>query len=228
MTIAVHCLAFALMTSATSKAERVTASNLPAHQVHTYAWEEVGLIAPMYNEYNNVAKGQSFIAQLGGPLTTVEALVTLGPSKPVANHPPLKVSIYTSSDGIPITRLATVERMASDFEGFLVTGFSRKVFDFANRQVKLTAGNEYMIAFETPYGIAGSHGGDSAHLIGYPQEFLGLNASQAPDGVHWEEFSDHRELGIVARVVPEPATWTYCAIAFGLAIGIGRRIRADE
>lgn len=188
--------------SAVANADIVVASNLPATQIYTGAWEEVGLIAPDYNNYNNVSKGQSFTSQLTGVLTTVDALIASGRS----GEPPLNISIYTSNAGIPVTRLGTVQMASSRFARFLFSNNYRETIDFTHLKIPLVYGNEYLVAFETPFGLAGTHGGHSPYLIGWPEsQALGRTASQARNGIDWEVFRT-RELGIEVRGIPEPAS----------------------
>jgi hypothetical protein len=197
-------LIIALLLSAKVEADVVVASNLPATQVHTYAWEEVGLIAPNYNNYNNVSKGQSFIPQHSGNLTTVDALISLGRFPPAPGSPPLNISIYTSNAGIPIAQLGTVQRLTSDFTPHLSSSHTRETIDFSELEIPLLAGDQYMVVFHTPFGVSGTHGGHSPYLAGYPQTFLGLTASQARNGIYWEVFPGHREIAIEVRAIPIP------------------------
>ena len=194
----------------------VVASNLPATQITTSAWEEVGLIAPSYNNYNNVSKGQQFVAAFDGTLTTVESLVGVGFLQSPSVSPPLNVSIYTASAGIPITLLGTTTTPASSFSSFNPPAPTdhREIFDFSSLSIPLVAGHQYLVAFDTPFGVAGRSGSNSPYLIGYPQMFLGLTASQARNGHDWELFTGHREIAIEVRAVPEPSTILLALTAF--------------
>src|SRR5436190_16851891 len=92
----------------------VVASNLLDGQTSSNASEEVGLIAPAYNNFNNRKVGQSFVPLSPGILTNVVAMVTRG-SQPLSATPPLDVSVYSSAAGIPLSQLATLSFPASDF-----------------------------------------------------------------------------------------------------------------
>lgn len=197
-------LAISILFAENAHGDYIVASNLPPVQVDTSAWEEVGLIAPNYNGYVNVSKGQTFIPHTSGVLTEVDALIGFGNPPSVAVYPPLQLSVFTSNAGIPLSQLASVELPMTDFSWYLGSDYTRETIDFSEFKIPLASGAEYMIVFATPFGVAGSHGGHSAYLIGYPQKFLGLSASQARDGITWERFGDIREIAIEVRAVPEP------------------------
>jgi hypothetical protein len=202
-------MAICALLSGSSRGEFVfvVAGNLPSAQNYALAFEEVGLIAPNYNNYNNVSKGQTFIPKVPGVLTEVDALVILGKPKNVTAYPSLRVSIFTSNAGIPISHLATVQVPKMQFTPFVISGNFRETFDFRDYNIALTAATEYMVVFATPFGVNGTSGGDSAYLIGHPNMLIGQSASQARDGIVWERFGHRVELGIEVRaVVPEPTT----------------------
>jgi hypothetical protein len=181
--------------------EFVVASNMTDAQVNTNAWEEIGLIAPNYKDYNNVSKGQSFLSQSNGMLTTIDALVAAGLTSPSPDSPPLNVSMYSSSDGIPVTRLGTLTISATAFAPLLGHSNHRVTFDFSPLDINLESGQEYLIAFETPFGINGHNGGDSPFFAGWSPSSLagshaislGRNLSFAADGTVWQESSFYSE-----------------------------------
>src|SRR4051794_10490280 len=91
----------------------VVASNLTDAQTSSSNHWVVGLaLAP---EYAVASAGQAFIPTSSGILTTVDALVRSSATLPESGYPPLNVSIYTSSAGIPITQLANLSFSRSDF-----------------------------------------------------------------------------------------------------------------
>jgi hypothetical protein len=192
-----------------SHADDVVASNLLPAQNYVTAFEEVGLIAPNYNNYNNVSKGQTFIPNVSGVLTEVDALVIRGEPNNVTAYPPLRVSIFTSNAGIPMSHLATIQVPRSSFSPFVISGNFRETFDFRNHNIALTAAAEYMVVFATQFGVVGTGGSESPYLIGWPSRTtkMGLSASQARDGIIWERFGDSRELAIEVRadIIPEPS-----------------------
>ena len=199
-----------------ANADVIVASNLPATQFSTLAWEEVGLIAPHYNNYNNVSKGQPFIPRYSGILTTIDTLISLGRVPPAPASPPLNVSIYSSNAGIPIAQLGTRQYSTSSFSSHLVTSSHKRIaVDFSQFDIQLVAGDQYMVVFHTPFGVSGEHGGHSPYLVGYPTTFLGLTASQAPNGIDWEVFTGHREIAIEVRAIPipEPGAGTLALLA---------------
>jgi hypothetical protein len=187
--------------------------------VFTNAWEEVGLIAPAYNNYNNVSKGQTFIPTASGTLTEIDALVVYGKPPSSEDFPPLQVTVATSLAGIPVTSLATITMPKDRFTYRLTSTEARHTFDFKDFRIRLDAGAQYMVLFETPFGVAGENGVHSAYFAGWPaQRKLGLTASLARDGQNWERFSDGRlpdtrELAIEVKAVPEPATLGLILIA---------------
>jgi hypothetical protein len=196
-------LSFFLSVSIVS-ADVVVASNLPPATVDSGAWEEVGLIAPSYNNYNNVSKGQSFTSHITGTLTTVDALIGAGGSTPIPGSPPLNVSIYSSNDGIPLTVLGTIQVPVSSIAGRFAPN-NRERIDFSDLGIPLVSGNEYMVAFETPFGISGTNGTHAPYHVGWPPaRVLGQPASQARNGVDWEVMGNAREIGIEVRAIPEP------------------------
>jgi hypothetical protein len=77
----------------------IVASNLLDGQLRSNVAEEVGLISPTYNNFDNRKVGQSFVPQSSGVLTSVDALVRRG-DQPLSAVPPLEVSIYSSGSGI--------------------------------------------------------------------------------------------------------------------------------
>jgi hypothetical protein len=217
-------LVVAFWPSAAAIADVVVASNLPTTQLSTLAWEEIGMIDPRYNNYNNDSKGQQLIPSASGVLTTVDALIGVYSSSPPPNYPPLNVSIYTSLAGIPITKLAT--RSFPETAFFVISDTSKKhrtTIDFSASQIPIVAGNQYLVAFETPYGVNTQNNAPIPYLAGYPETFLGLPASQARDGIHWELFGDPREIGISVSVVPEPSTLVLATSIFAPFAAYRRR-----
>jgi hypothetical protein len=200
----------------------VVASNLLDSQLRSNAAEEVGLISPTYNNFNNRKVGQSFVSQLSGILTSVDAMVIRG-SVPLSAEPPLDVSIYSSLAGIPIAQLATLSFPASVFsDGFPLD--QRKTFDFSQFQIPLDSSHEYMVTFGTAYGVNGSNGSNSPYLVDWSPSSLdgnhaislGRNLSSAPDGINWQTRSFYQELGIVVRAIPEPSTLVLSILAFAV------------
>jgi hypothetical protein len=212
-------LAISLTFAGETHADYVVASNLLPAQIYATAFEEVGLIAPNYNNYNNVSKGQTFIPNVSGVLTEVDALVIRGEPKNVTAYPPLRVSIFTSNAGIPMSHLATIQVPRSRFSPFVIAGNFRETFDFRDYNIALTAATEYMIVFATQFGVVGTGGSESPYLIGWPRTKIGLNASQARDGITWERFGGSRELAIEVRAevqeIPEPAALTLLCLSTG-------------
>jgi hypothetical protein len=204
-----------LSLGSSAKADFIVASNFAAGQVYTQAWEEVGLIAPKYNNVNNSAVGQTFIPQSNAKLTEVDALISAGYQHPVANSPPLRVSIATSMAGIPITNVATLELPATRFSSFFNSTNCRETFDFSAFGIDLVAGNEYMVLFQTPFGVTAP---DTAvlnftpYFVGFPQAFLGIVGSGASDGTNWQRYPGIKELAIEVRAVPEPSTFTMLVV----------------
>jgi hypothetical protein len=194
-----------------SRADYVVADNLPDAQTTCDYWEEVGLISPLQNGDNNVAKGQEFVPQLSGLLTTIDALITSSFDAPIVGSPPLDVSIYTSTAGIPGTLLGTVLRQPSDFPFFLNDLSKRATIDFTQLHLSLAAGQQYMVTFETPFGISGDIGTDAPYFVGTelsvrnpsPPMLLDHYASFAQNGTNWQVFND-RELAIAVHAIPEP------------------------
>jgi hypothetical protein len=225
----IHLLALILATNTLADlygapTDLVVATNLTDAQVDTNAWEEIGLIAPAYNNYNNRSVGQSFNPQSSGILTTVDALIAAGRFSPVPGSPPLNVSIYTSAAGIPIASLGTLTFPASDFSPLLTSASNRETFDFSQFQIVLETAQEYLIAFETPFGINGRSGSDSPFLAGWSPTSLdgdhslslGENLSSATNGSDWQLSSYYKELGIVVRATPEPGSGCLLLVGIGL------------
>ena len=158
-----------------------------------------------------------------GTLTTVEALIASG----VAG-PPLNVSIYKSNAGIPNELLGTKEFPASEFANPFASN-NRKIIDFSSFQISLVAGSQYLVGFETPFGIDGVTGSGSPFFAGWAPEFfggiptlsLGINLSSAVNGVDWAVASNSKELGIAVRATPEPSV-TFLGLAI-LSVGLIRR-----
>lgn len=209
--IAVFVLLF--LSDVAAKADFVVASNLPTNWLDIGVWEEVGLIAPAYNDYNNVSNGQTFIPRLSGDLTEVDALIGAGLTQPLDGSPPLQISIHTSNSGIPLSRLGTVELPASAFSSITNSDNTRETIDFRLFHIQLSAGSQYMVTFETPFGLPGTHGGHSPFFIGRAISSLGITASVARDGVNWEVYPGVRELAIEVRAIPEPSILHVALIA---------------
>jgi hypothetical protein len=206
-------------------ADVVVASNLPPLTTRTTAWEEVGLISPTYNNYNNVGKGQAFVAASSGALTTVEALVARG-TTPGQTRPPLRVSVYTASDGLPIEVLGT-KQYTSGFGPVGSSSNTRVAFDFRDLLIRLEAGSEYFIAFETPFGNIGTNGTHAPYFVGFsidpPETHLGRPLALARNSVDWEIYSGKRELFLTVRATPEPTSIAMLVPACILASLVRRR-----
>jgi hypothetical protein len=222
-----YAMFFVFLQTSISSADFIVAQNLPASQQYGDYFETIGLIAPNINRFN-ARVGQSFISQAAAKLTTVEALVAAGDSGPIAGSPPLDVSIYESSIGVPTALLGTVQRPASDFT-YQISGLSqRATFDFSALNIPLVAGKNYIVVFSTPFGINGQGEIDSPYLISdelspknpTPPLAVGESASIALNGSDWNVFGD-RELAITVHGIPEPSGFLLALL--GLATFTCRR-----
>jgi len=199
-------IAIVLSCAPPAQCDYIVAGNLSPEVFNTFAWEEIGLISPRYNNYNNVSKGQSFIAQESGLLTEIDALVAYRQPPSLAAYPPLRVTISTANAGIPATPLATLTFPKEHFTALLDSSDTRHTFDFANFRVPLVAGSEYMVLFDTPFGVAGTNGIHSAYFAGWPAaRTLGVPVSVAMNGQDWQRTTWATELAIEVRAVPEPS-----------------------
>src|ERR1700704_3390081 len=172
----------------------VVASNLTDAQTTTTSRWAVGLaLAP---HFAVSSAGQAFVPTSSGSLTTVDALVRSSATYPESVYPPLNVSIYTSSAGIPITQLANLSFSRSDFLPLSADANEREIFDFSPFHVVLETNHEYMITFTVPFaGVLGGStppylAGSSPTSVASDHSLsLGINVSTTPDGVHRQKSS---------------------------------------
>lgn len=205
------CIVLSIAPLAPVHADYVVAGNLPETQLDSLGFEEVGWVyhSDRYN-YDNISKGQAFIPRVSGTLTEIDALIAYGIAELERPYPPLRVSVFTSDAGIPLTHLATREFPKEEFTEYDPGSdetHTRFTVDFSEFLVPLLAGSEYIVTFSTPFGDV-EH---SPYLIGYPNRYMGLGitASVARDGHTWERFGDvigtnDAELAIEVRAIPEP------------------------
>jgi hypothetical protein len=193
--------------SGTAKADYVVASNLPDSQNYSIFWWPIG-------DTDYGVTGQPFTSTSSGILTTIDALMGGGFTWPVANSPPLEISLFNSVNDLPTTLLGTVERNPGDFH--IVRNFpdanNRYTFDFSQFQIPLTAGNEYFLAFQTPTLIAAEFPEtDAPYFSGlavadfspFSPMSLGKFALIQKNGINWQTNSGF-ELAITVHAVPEP------------------------
>lgn len=187
---------------------QTAASNLEPGQQWTGAWEEVGLSAW---GATNIAKGQSFIAEAGGQLQSLNTLISAGADDRISNSPPLNISICTSNGGVPSLCLAQVTRTALDFQPILQSDNHLVSIDFSDFGISIIKGNEYMVLYECPYPIVGPDSDYSPFFVGTianGPSSLGRQNSFSQDGHNWEfltpapEFTF--ELATQVILVPEP------------------------
>lgn len=158
-------------------------------------------------------------------LTTVETLIGAGFFAPVANSPPLKISIYAANGGLPSALLGTRQIQASKFH--VATSFDiRETIDFTSLAIPLVQGQQYLIAFETPYGVVASRAALGPYFIGYPNSLMGVTASQARNGIDWEVFTGDRELAIEVRAIPIPEPSSLAIILLGATLTTARYRRS--
>jgi hypothetical protein len=206
--------------STIAKADYIVASNLPATQIVTNTWAEVGLITPAEN-YNNEAAGQPFTPNASGILTTIDALLSSAipqPSPP--DSPPLNISIYTALNSAPGTLLGTVQKHSGDFPPLSGSGDHRSTIDFTQFQIPLLAGQRYFLEYETPVGIVAGGGADAPYFVGSQLAptapyTLGEFSSVAPNHTDWQVDS-MAELAITVHAVPES---TDASLLVGMLLG---------
>ncbi len=190
-----------------AQADYIVASNLPDSQVYSAFWWPIG------DSYYGVT-GQPFISTFSGTLTKIDALMGGGFTEPVANSPPLEISLFNSVNDLPTTLLGTVEKNPGDFH--IVRNFpeadNRYTFDFSQFEIPLTAGDEYFLAFQTSTLVPGKiHETDAPYFAGlaipyFGQELptsLGKFALIKTNGIDWQT-NNGFELAITIHAVPEP------------------------
>lgn len=223
-----YAMFFVCLQVSVSSADFIVAQNLPASQQYGDSFYDIGVIATQTDE-NNPRVGQSFISNVNAKITTIDALVTAGNFGPIADSPPLDVSLYESESGIPTALLGSVQRPASDFT-YQSSGIGqRATFDFSPLNIPLVAGQNYMVVFSTPFGINGLSGFDAPYLVAAALSSrnpiasveLGEFASFAPHGSDWN-ITIEGELTIAVNGAPEP-----CGLALSLLglTAFARRIR---
>jgi hypothetical protein len=109
------------------------------------------------------------------------------------------------------------------FPTLLVTGGKRQTFDFTPLQIPLTAGHEYFVSFETPFGVFSSNGLNAPFYVGVIQftPVLDRMAAFAADGVHWQLYTN-TEVLLTVRAIPEPSYIATALTAIAI-IGVRRR-----
>ncbi len=217
--------------SLVARADYIVATNLPPAEAYSDSYDGIGVDSqfPMPGYFNRAA-GQTFTANAGGTLTTVDALMAAGSEQQVPNSPPLNISIYNSVNNLPTTLLGTVQKNASNFN--VILNFPslehRYSFDFSQFQIPLTAGGQYFVAFHTPTGVAGLTEDDSPYFVGLklssrnqnPPLVLGTFASVRNDGIKWEPDTGN-ELAITVHAVPEPnGVYLLAASAFATCLNL--------
>ena len=224
---------FVFLVAAQCQADVIAANNFPAGQQSTNGWAEVAVILPSFSYvYNNVRRGQSFIATSSGLVTRLDTLLAAGLDHPNLQSPPLDVSIYESNDGIPGTRLGTVSYDAADFFAVFGSDDHRLTVDFLSLAIAIHAGEEYLVAYESPFGVVGTYSSDAPYFIGLvldnPIPF-GRGLSAAYNGIDWEMTHPTPpftfELATRVWVTPEPTSGlllVFAAMALALAPS-GRR-----
>ena len=145
--------------------------------------------------------------------------------------PPLSVSIYSSAAGIPSARLGMLSFTASDFASLIGAFVHRETFDFSQFDIALKTGQEYLIAFEIPFGVIVDRANGPPYYVGWSPSSLagnqplnlGRSLSFARDEQAWQTQLVHRELGIVVKAIPEPSTLLLAAVALPLLLRRRRR-----
>jgi hypothetical protein len=207
--------------AAQCRADVLAANNFPEGLQSTNGWAEVGVILPSLNYvYDNVRRGQSFIAHSSGNVTRLDTLLAAGLGHLVPQSPLLDVSIYESNDGIPGTKLGTVSYAAPDFFAVFESEDHRVTVDFSSLAIAIHAGEEYLVAYESPFGVVGTDSSDAPYFVGLvldnPIPFnRGLSA--AYNGVDWEMTHPIPpftfELATRVWVIPEPTSELFLVVA---------------
>jgi len=219
--------------AAVSEGDVITASNFPAERQSTNGWQEIALISPTYNNYHNSNWGQSFVAEISGQLTRVDTLLAAGLGSRIAGSPPLSVSIYRSMDSLPAQKLGSVTFSATSFPAVFDTNDHRVAVDFSSQGIALVANREYIVTYETPFGISSGDRIVAPYYVGLVLENpipFGRVTSLARDGVHWEKSPAPTppytfELATRVWVVPEPATSALVVVSLILSALPGFRLR---
>jgi hypothetical protein len=208
------------------KADVIAASNFPMGQTSTNGWQEIGLIAPRYNNFNNSNWGQSFVATADGLLTTVDTLLAAGMEQRLSGSPPLSVSFHKSVAGLPVAKLGTVSYTANDFFSVFGSDDHRVMIDFTAFAIPIRTGEEYLVAYETPFGLPGTNGSHAPYFVGLvldnPIPF-GRTTSVARNGIDWEVTPPPTppytfELATRIWTTPEPTVGQLLIMAVAIAL----------
>lgn len=155
-----------------------------------------------------------------------------GLSTRTPGSPPLAISIYESIDYLPTTLLGSVSFVAGNFPTVFGSNDHRKTVDFSAQAIPIVAGNEYIVTYETPFGIAFNDRINAPYyaglVLGNPIPF-GRVTTVARNGIDWEKSPAPRppytfELATRVWVTPEPAAIHLLALA-SVSIVRLRRIR---
>ena len=191
-------------------ADYIVASNITESEMQEGYWINVGLKSPTEG-LDNTSAGQAFEPRLAGTLTTIEALVSTSPL-PLVDPPPLHVSLYASSGGVPTSLLGTLSFTDANFLSLAYPADFRHTFDFSQFHITLDSSHEYFLAFETPFGYQDSHPNLPAYNVGISQASgnddhslsLGHNLEAMRDGLTWVAFLDYKEIGIPSEPFLSP------------------------
>jgi hypothetical protein len=200
------------LSAPSAHADVIAASNFPADQKSTNGWQEIALNSPPYNGYTNSAWGQSFVANSSGILTTVDTLLAAGFESPMPGSPPLVVSFHESVAGLPTVNHAAIQYTAAAFHSIVGTTDHRVTIDFSDFRIPIHAGSEYIVTYQSPFGVGGKSGSYAPYFVGLilgnPIPF-GRVTTLARNGVDWERSPAPTppftvELATRVWVTPEP------------------------